>query len=102
MNSSAVNITEVIANSINSLFNNLFSSIDNNIYSILDQITFIDTDIFSDSLFQKIFGTNSYSGILLICNSLLISFIIFYCIKLLYSHLTFSTIEKLFNFYLNY
>ena len=98
MNSSAVNITEVIANSINSLFNNLFSSIDNNIYSILDQITFIDTDIFSDSLFQKIFGTNSYSGILLICNSLLISFIIFYCIKLLYSHLTFSTIEKPFQF----
>lgn len=98
MNSSTVNITEVIANSINNLFNNLFSSIDNNIYSILDQITFINTDIFSDSFFQKIFGTNSYSGILLICNSLLISFIIFYCIKLLYSHLTFSTIEKPFQF----
>ncbi len=98
MNSSTVNITEVIANSINNLFNNLFSSIDNNIYSILDQITFIDIDIFSDSFFQKIFGTNSYSGILLICNSLLISFIIFYCIKLLYSHLTFSTIEKPFQF----
>lgn len=98
MNSSTVNITEVIANSINNLFNNLFSSIDNNIYSILDQITFINTDIFSDSFFQRIFGTNSYSGILLICNSLLISFIIFYCIKLLYSHLTFSTIEKPFQF----
>lgn len=98
MNSSTVNITEVIAYSINNLFNNLFSSIDNNIYSILDQITFINTDIFSDSFFQKIFGTNSYSGILLICNSLLISFIIFYCIKLLYSHLTFSTIEKPFQF----
>ncbi len=98
MNSSSVNITEIIANSINSLFSNLFSSIDNNIYLILDEITFINTDIFRDSFFQKIFGTNSYSGILLICNSLLISFIIFYCVKLLYSHLTFTTIEKPFQF----
>ncbi len=98
MNSSSVNITEIIANSINSLFGNLFSSIDNNIYLILDEITFINTDIFNDSFFQKIFGTNSYSGILLICNSLLISFIIFYCVKLLYSHLTFTTIEKPFQF----
>lgn len=98
MNSSSLNITEVIANSINSLFSNLFSSIDNNIYLILDEITFINTDIFKDSSFQKIFGTNSYSGILLICNSLLISFILFYCIKLLYSHLTLTTIEKPFQF----
>lgn len=98
MNSSSVNITEIIANSINSLFSNLFSSIDNNIYLILDEITFINTDIFNDLFFTKIFGTNSYSGLLLICNSLLISFIIFYCIKLIYSHLTFTTIEKPFQF----
>lgn len=98
MNSSSKNITEIIANSINILFGNLFSSIDNNIYLILDEITFINTDIFSDSFFQKIFGTNSYSGILLICNSLLISFIIFYCIRLLYSHFTFTNIEKPFQF----
>lgn len=98
MNSSSENITEIIANSINILFGNLFSSIDNNIYLILDEITFINTDIFSDSFFQKIFGTNSYSGILLICNSLLISFIIFYCIRLLYSHFTFTNIEKPFQF----
>lgn len=98
MNSSSVNITEIIANSINSLFSNLFSSIDNNIYLILDEITFINTDIFNDSFFQKIFGTNSYNGLLLICNSLLISFIIFYCIKLIYSHLTFTAVEKPFQF----
>lgn len=98
MNSSSVNITEIIANSINSLFSNLFSSIDNNVYLILDEITFINTDIFNDSFFTKIFGTNSYSGLLLICNSLLISFIIFYCIKLIYSHLTFTTVENPFQF----
>ena len=87
MNSSTINITEVISNSINTLFNNLFSSIDNNTYLILDEITFINPDIFNDTFLQKIFGTNCYSGILLVCNSLLIGFIIFYGIHLL------STIE---------
>ena len=86
MNSSTINITEVISNSINTLFNNLFSSIDNNTYLILDEITFINPDIFNDTFLQKIFGTNCYSGILLVCNSLLIGFIIFYGIHLLYSH----------------
>lgn len=98
MNSSSVNITEIISNSINTLFSNLFSSIDNNIYSILDEVVFINTDIFDDSFLQKIFGNNSTSGILLICNSLLIAFVIFYCIKLLYSHFTLLNIEKPFQF----
>ncbi len=53
MNSSTINITEVISNSINTLFNNLFSSIDNNTYLILDEITFINPDIFNDTFLQK-------------------------------------------------
>ena len=98
MNSSTINITEVISNSINTLFNNLFSSIDNNTYLILDEITFINPDIFNDTFLQKIFGTNCYSGILLVCNSLLIGFIIFYGIHLLYSHFVSNNIEKPFQF----
>ena len=98
MNSSTINITEVISNSINTLFNNLFSSIDNNTYLILDEITFINPDIFNDTFLQKIFGTNCYSGILLVCNSLLIGFIIFYGIHLLYSHFVSNNIENPFQF----
>lgn len=94
MNSPSTNISQTIAQSINSLFDNLFSSIDNNIYFILDEVTFIDTDIFSDKFFLNIFGETSTSGILLIANSLLISFIIFYSIKLIYSYFTFSNTEK--------
>ena len=84
MNSSTINITEVISNSINTLFNNLFSSIDNNTYLILDEITFINPDIFNDTFLQKIFGTNCYSGILLVCNSLLIAMAYIYYIHILY------------------
>ena len=98
MNSSTINITEVISNSINTLFNNLFSSIDNNTYLILDEITFINPDIFNDTFLQKIIGNNCYSGILLVCNSLLIGFIIFYGIHLLYSHFVSNNIEKPFQF----
>lgn len=97
MNSS-INITDIIAKSINTLFSNLFSSIDNNIYSTLDEITFINTDIISDNLFKEIFGLNSNSGILLISNSLVIGFVLYYLLKLLISHFSLVNIEKPFQF----
>lgn len=97
MNSS-INITDIIAKSINTLFSNLFSSIDNNIYSTLDEITFINTDIISDNLFKEIFGLSSNSGILLISNSLVIGFVLYYLLKLLISHFSLVNIEKPFQF----
>lgn len=93
MNSS-YNITEIISQCINSLFGNLFSSIDNNVYNILDELAFINPNIIDDDLFKNIFGTNSTHGILLLCNSLLIGFIIFYSVKLFYSHFTFTETER--------
>lgn len=77
------NITEAIIQTINTIFQNLFSSIDNNLYSILDDITFIDDSIINDSYFEKILGISNNSGILLISNSLLLGFLLYYCIKLL-------------------
>lgn len=88
------NITQTIINTINTLFANLFSSIDNNLYSLLDDITFISSDILNDPNFEKIFGTSTSNGILLIANSLLLAFIIFYSAKYLLSHLTYSRIEN--------
>lgn len=88
------NITQTIINTINTLFANLFSSIDNNLYSLLDDITFISSDILNDPNFEKIFGTSTSNGILLIANSLLLAFIIFYSVKYLLSHLTYSRIEN--------
>lgn len=88
------NITTTIIETINTILESLFSSIDNNIYSILDDITFVSSDILNDSYFEKILGTSSSNGILLIANSLLFGFILYYSIKYLFSHLTYNQIES--------
>lgn len=75
--------SDTIISTINSLFGNLFSSIDNTLYSALDNITFIDTDILNSYYFEKILGENSSNGFLLIANSLLIGFVLFYAINYL-------------------
>ena len=76
-----------IIETINSMFGNLFSSIDATIYSALDNITFINTDILNSYYFEKIFGTTTSNGFLLIANALLIGFVLYYCITYLLSSL---------------
>lgn len=87
LNDSTLNITKIIIDTINTIFTNIFSSIDNNLYSILDNIVFIDTDIMHSSYFNNIFGTSTSNGILLIANSLIVGFVLYYCIKLMLSNL---------------
>lgn len=94
MEQETINLTNTILNSINELFSQMFSSIDNTIYKLLDEIVFISTDIIQGNLFQKILGTSSSDGILLICNSLVLGFIIYYAINYLFSHLTYSKIDS--------
>ena len=88
------NITQIIIDTINTIFENIFSSIDNNLYSLLDELIFIDKDILNDNYFQKILGTSSSSGILLISNSLLLALILYYGVKFLLSHLTYEKIDR--------
>ena len=75
------NITQTIIDTINTIFETLFASIDNNLYSVLDEITFINSDILNDSNFEKLFGTSTSNGILLIANSLLLGFLLYYGFK---------------------
>lgn len=86
-------ITQIIINTINNIFETLFSSIDNNLYSILDDITFINSSILYDKNFENLFGTSSSNGILLISNSFLLAFILYYCAKYLIAHFTYTQIE---------
>ena len=97
---SSTNITQTIIDTINSIFEKIFASIDNNLYSVLDEITFINSDILTDKNFEKIFGTSTSNGILLIANSLLIGFILYYSIKFLLSHFTYQKVENPFNFFI--
>lgn len=93
MEATQTNITQVIIETINNLFSNLFSSIDNSLYSILDDLLFINSDILENKYIEKIFGSTT-SGLLLICNSLLLGFSIYYGLKLLISYITFSEIQR--------
>ena len=88
------NVTSSILETINTILGNLFSSIDNNLYTILDDITFISSDIIYDSYFEKILGTSASNGILLISNSLLFGFILYYSIKYLIAHFTYKPTEN--------
>ena len=77
-----------MTSAINNIFSSLSASIDTKIYAVLDDLVFLNTDIFNDSV-HNILGSNS-SGIILICNSLVSGFLIYYAISLLFSYLTFS------------
>ena len=92
--SSTESVTQTILDTINQIVGNLFSSIDNSMYDVLDDLAFIDTSILDDSFFEKIFGTDSSNGLLLIANSLLIAFALYYCFKLLYSNFVSIQIES--------
>lgn len=94
MENSTINLTQNVFNSINDLFSQMFSSIDNSIYKTLDDIVFVSPDILNDNNFQKILGTSSRDGILLISNSLIFGILLFYAINYLISHLTYSKIDS--------
>lgn len=98
MEQSTSTITQTILSTINSLFGTLFSSIDNNIYSVLDDIIFVDSDILNDKFMSAFFGTSTTSGLIIISNSLLLGFAIFYIIRYFYSHYTNSYTEQPFQF----
>ena len=86
-------IVNLISTSINNLFSSLFSSIDSSLYSILDDLLFIDSDILNNSSLTNILG-NSSNGLIIICNSLLIGFSLYYICFFALSHFTFSQTQK--------
>ena len=87
-------ITTNIINTINTIFENLFSSIDSNLYEVLDDLIFINSDILNDKYFSKLLGTSTANGILLIANSLLIGFLLYYAGKYMLTNFTYENIEN--------
>ena len=94
MEEEVVDITEVILNAINTIFSNLFSSIDNSVYSLLDDLTFISEDFLQNSFLENILGSATQNGIILIANSILIGFILYYSISSFLAYFTFSANQK--------
>ena len=87
-------ISTLISTTINEMFYKIFSSIDNSLYSALDDFTFINSDILNDQYFIDIFGLSSKKGILLIANSLVLGYLIYYSFKLLLSYLGITQVER--------
>ena len=96
------NITPIIFQTINNILENFISSIDTTIFGVLDDLVFINENILKKSFFEQILGQSSHSGLILIANSLLISFIIYYCVRLLYCNYISRPIENPSHFILKF
>lgn len=89
------NIVQIVLDTINTLCSNLFSSIDKNIFPLLDELVFVDKNIFSTGdKMEKLLSNSPSSGVLLLANCLFTAFVLYYSARLLISHLTFSQIES--------
>ena len=87
-------IVNLIIETINSIFSNLFSSIDNNVYSNLDNYIFFSSDIINNNLFEKLLGKNGKNGLLYLADALFIAIILYYSVRLSYSHLSGNNVER--------
>ena len=91
-------VVNLIIETINTIFSNILSSIDNTIYGSLDNVAFINTDILSNSFFEKILGSNGKNGFIYLTDAMLLGISIYYCVRLFYSHYLESNIEKPYQF----
>ena len=89
-----INLVSSLLESINSIFSSLISSINSSIYTYLDDLLFIDTNIFEGTHFMNILGSENNPGLIYICNSLIYAFMLYYGFSLLLSYLTFSQVQK--------
>lgn len=87
-------IVNLIIETINSIFSNLFSSIDNNVYSNLDNYIFFSSDIINNNLFEKLLGKNGKNGLLYLADALFVAIILYYSVRLSYSHLSGNNVER--------
>lgn len=86
--------SSIIQNSLNAIFSRIFSSLDNSFYSILDNLAFINTSILDNNVIKALLGNNINTGILAICNSFILAFILYYSLKFLFSHLIYVKTES--------
>lgn len=95
-----VNIIEVVKDTINSLCNSLFDSINNTVFPLLDDIIFLNSDVTNSKSMQNLFGTSISEGILILANSLIFAFVLYYSIRLLLSHFSGNNIESPHKFFI--
>lgn len=98
MEEQTLDLTELICDSVNSIFFKFFSSIDNSICSNLDNILFINSDMLNNFKFQQFFDENSPNNLLIIVNILIIGIVSFYAINYVVAHLIYSKVDSPYQF----
>lgn len=95
INTSTTDIVSIIIEVINQLCTNLFSSIESNIFPLIDELVFINKNIFNTGdKMSKILSTSPNHGVLLLSNCLFTGFILYYAFRLIVARLTFSEFES--------
>ena len=94
MENTTINLSDLVCDSLNTIFFKLFSSLEDTVYSNLDNILYIDSDILNNFKFQQLFGTDSTNGLLLLANSYIIGIVLFYLLKYAVSHVLKSKIDS--------
>lgn len=92
------NLVEIITETINTLLHNLFSSVENTTYELLDDLLFLDSSFLKDSFLTNLFNTNGNNTILVIANSLLLGFLLYYVIQYFLCSYTFLPIQRPYQF----
>lgn len=88
-------IVNIILDVINQISSNLFSSIDQKVFPLIDELLFINKNIFNTGdKMNKIISTSQSQGVLLLANCLFTGFVLYYAARLLISKLTFSEYES--------
>lgn len=91
------NLSTIIANAINELIQNLFASIDNNIYSYIDDIVFLTNANLGNTNLESFFKSSS-TGILVVANSLILAYLLYYCVKLFLSYYSGTQVQRPYQF----
>lgn len=76
--------TQNIINSLNTVFEKLFKSIESEVYEKIDDLINITPELFTKSPFKKIFFQDSTNTLIIVANSLILFYVIYFvCLKLI-------------------
>ena len=87
-----------ILNTLNTVSEKLFKSVEGEVYKTLDDIVMIGKDILEKEPLKNIFFENKVNGIIIIANSLLLFYFIYYIFNILLSLYNGNKVENVYTF----
>lgn len=91
---------ENILSNLNTISEKLFKSVEGEVYDVLDKIVVIGPNILKDDPLKKIFFENKANGIIIIANTLILFYIIYYLFTQIVSLYNGNKVENVYYFIL--